>query len=88
MRQNSFIDNLWKEMWEYIYIYIKLNHCSPAKNYLELTAFKGLSKLPTSRNDIIVGECGSIAGCDFEGEALAIEVGIALPILPPVSWHW
>lgn len=51
---------------------------------LELTTFKGLSKLPTSRNDIIVDECSSIAGCDFEGEGLAIEVGIALPILSPV----
>lgn len=54
-------------------------------DHLKLTTFKGLSKFPTSRHDIGADECESIASGDFKGEALAIEVGVALPILAPVS---
>ena len=54
---------------------------------LELPSFKSLSKSPILWHNIVAGNCPAIAGCDSEGEALAIDIWVALPILAPVSWH-
>lgn len=58
-----------------------------SRNDLKLATFKSLSKLPTSRHDIVADDGASVASGDLEGEPLAIEVGVALPILAPVPCH-
>lgn len=54
----------------------------------KLTTLEGLSEFPTSRYHIRTDHRSTIAGCDYKGEALANEICLALPILPPVSGHW
>lgn len=50
----------------------------------ELTTAIGLPKGPTSWSNV-VGDHGTAVTCgDLEGEALAIEIGVALPVLAPV----
>ena len=48
---------------------------------------EGLSKLPIGGDDIVAGDGSSVAAGDLEGEGLAIEVGVALPVLSPVPGH-
>lgn len=38
----------------------------------ELTAFKSLSKLPTSRDDVVAGDGAAVAGGYSERKALAV----------------
>lgn len=45
---------------------------------------EGLAKGPTRRSDIVGDHRAAITGGDLEGEGLAIEVGVALPVLAPV----
>lgn len=52
-----------------------------------MASLKGLAELPPGRHDVVAGDGLPIAGGDLEGEALAVEVAIALPILAPVSRH-
>lgn len=52
-----------------------------------MASLEGLAELPAGRHDIVAGESPSVAGGDLEGEALAVEVCIALPVLPPVLRH-
>lgn len=47
----------------------------------------GLAKGPACRGNIVGDYGAAIAGDYSEGEALAIEVGVALPVLAPVPWH-
>ncbi|KAF3774714.1 hypothetical protein EJ110_NYTH52512 [Nymphaea thermarum] len=54
---------------------------------LKLTTLEGLSKLPINRHSIVAGDGPAVAGGDLEGEGLAIEVGIALPVLAPIALH-
>lgn len=46
-----------------------------------------LAKLPVTGRCIIGSNGSAIAGSDFKGEALAVEVTVALPILAPVAGH-
>jgi len=50
-----------------------------------LATNKSLPKLPISRDNVVAGDGAAIASSDFEGERLAVEVGVALPVLAPVS---
>ena len=54
---------------------------------LELTSLECLAKLPISGCGVVASEGPSIAGGDLEGEALAVEVVVVLPVLAPVSRH-
>lgn len=54
---------------------------------LILSSFKSLSKLPTSWNDVVRCNGPAITRSDTKGKALAIKIGIALPILSPISGH-
>lgn len=54
---------------------------------LKLPTFKGLSELPTRWCRVVAGDGPAIACGDLEREALAIEVGVALPVLAPVPGH-
>jgi len=53
----------------------------------ELVAIEGLSKGPTWGCNIVRHQVASIAGGNLKREALSIEVGVALPVLTPVSGH-
>lgn len=46
-----------------------------------------LSKLPIRRGNIVTSDCPSIARGDTDGQALTVEVGVALPVLTPVYSH-
>lgn len=52
--------------------------------HLELPTFKCLAELPSRWSNIVAGDGPAIAGGDLEGERLATEVGVALPVLVPV----
>jgi len=52
---------------------------------MELSSTESLPELPVGRSHIVRSHTSAIAGGDLEGEALAIEVGVALPILSPVA---
>lgn len=52
-----------------------------------MTALEGLPELPISRCHVVDGESSTVTGGDTEGERLAVEKGVCLPILPPVSGH-
>ena len=54
---------------------------------MELCSSEGLSKGPASMDTIVGDNRAAIAGGDFEGEALSIKVGVALPVLAPVPGH-
>jgi len=47
-----------------------------------------LAKGPPSWGSIVGHHCVAITGCDLKGEALAIEIVVALPVLTPVPGHW
>ncbi|KAF7809109.1 agamous-like MADS-box protein AGL30 isoform X1 [Senna tora] len=51
----------------------------------ELGTSVGLAKGPGWWGNIVGHHCTAVTGCDLEGEALAIEIVVALPILAPVS---
>lgn len=53
----------------------------------ELGTTVGLPKGPPSWGSIVGHHCAAITGSDLEREALAIEVGVALPVLAPISGH-
>ncbi|URE17110.1 hypothetical protein MUK42_03921 [Musa troglodytarum] len=53
----------------------------------ELAALEGLAELPAGGRDVEAGDGAAVAGGDAEGEALAVEVGVALPVLAPVAGH-
>ena len=57
-------------------------------NLRELLACEGLAKGPASRCNIVREKGASITSGNLEGEALSIEVWVALPVLTPVPWHW
>ena len=65
--------------------FTRLFNCFTAGGVSELTALKCLSELPVSRRNIVGGESSAVAGGDLEGEALAVEVRVALPVLAPIS---
>lgn len=46
-----------------------------------------MSKLPIRRCDVVVGEGSSVTESDLKGERLAVEVGVALPVLAPIPRH-
>jgi len=54
---------------------------------LELGALEGLAELPARRRDAVAGDGAAVAGGDLEGEALAVEERVALPVLAPVPGH-
>jgi hypothetical protein len=54
---------------------------------LKLTPLKGLTKLPISWCDVVACHSSTVTSGNFKREALTIKVGIALPILTPISWH-
>ncbi|RRT42883.1 hypothetical protein B296_00044776 [Ensete ventricosum] len=54
---------------------------------LKLYSFEGLAELPIGGHDIVAGDGPAVAGGDLEGEALAIEICVALPVLAPVPGH-
>ncbi|RZS19264.1 hypothetical protein BHM03_00051642 [Ensete ventricosum] len=54
---------------------------------LKLYSFEGLAELPIGGHDIVAGDGPAVAGGDLEGEALAIEIRVALPVLAPVPGH-
>lgn len=45
----------------------------------------GPAKLPAGRGDVEACDGSAVAGGDHEGQALAVENGVALPVLAPVS---
>lgn len=53
----------------------------------ELGTSEGLAKGPVRRGNIEGHHRATITGGDFEGEGLAIEIVVALPVLAPVSWQ-
>jgi hypothetical protein len=55
--------------------------------FLELASFVGLSELPPGRRGVHAGDGAAVAGGDLEGEALAVEERVALPVLAPVAGH-
>ena len=40
---------------------------------------------PTGGRHVVGDEGAAVAGGDDEGEALAVEIGVALPVLAPIS---
>ena len=54
---------------------------------LELAALEGLAELPAGVGDVVAGDGAAVAGGDLEGEALAVEERVALPVLTPVPRH-
>ena len=52
-----------------------------------MRAFIGPTKLPIGRDEIIGRESATIAKGDLKGEALTVEVVVALPVLAPISRH-
>lgn len=54
---------------------------------LKLTAYKGLPELPIRGRYVVASEGFTVTGGDLKGEALPVEIGIALPILAPISRH-
>lgn len=53
----------------------------------ELGPGEGLAEGPTRGGHVVGDEGAAVASGDLEGEGLAVEVGVALPILPPVPRH-
>jgi len=53
----------------------------------ELSPGEGLAEGPTGMGDVVRDDAAAVAGGDPEGERLAVEVGVALPVLAPVSRH-
>lgn len=51
---------------------------------LKLTPFEGLTELPTSIRHVEACHSPTVTGGDLEGQALTVEVRVALPVLSPV----
>ncbi|RWW59243.1 hypothetical protein BHE74_00033834 [Ensete ventricosum] len=54
---------------------------------LQLPSLEGLPELPPGGRDVVAGDRPPVAGGHLEGEALPVEVGVALPVLAPVARH-
>lgn len=54
---------------------------------MELSPGEGLAEGPVGRGDVEGDEVAAVTGGDLEGERLAVEIRVALPILPPVPRH-
>ncbi|RWW54765.1 hypothetical protein BHE74_00038632 [Ensete ventricosum] len=54
---------------------------------VELAAVEGLSEGPGCRSHVVGDDGAAVAGGDLEGEGLAVEEGVALPVLAPVPGH-
>lgn len=59
----------------------------PPKISEKLGSGVGLTKRPIGRCDVGGNDGSAVAGGDPEGEGLAVEEGVALPILPPIPRH-
>lgn len=64
-----------------------MQNCVVHMNSTELSAGEGLAEGPTGIGNVVGDDAMAIAGGDPEGERLAVEVGVALPVLAPVSRH-
>lgn len=53
----------------------------------ELLANESLAKGPASGDNIVGEESASVAGGYLKGEALAVKIWVALPVLAPVPGH-
>lgn len=53
----------------------------------ELGAGVGLAEGPAGGSGVVGDDAAAVAGDHPEWEALAVEVGVALPVLAPVSGH-
>lgn len=53
----------------------------------ELAAGVGLAEGPALGSNVVGHEAAAVAGDHPEREALAVEIGVALPVLAPVSRH-
>lgn len=53
----------------------------------EILASEGLTELPAGRDHVPRGGAAAVAGGDAEGEGLAHQDGVGLPVLPPVPAH-
>ena len=54
---------------------------------LDLASFEGLAEPPACWGGVVADDGAAVAEGDLEGEALAVEVGVALPVLSPVAGH-
>ena len=54
---------------------------------LELAPFKCLAEMPPGWDGVVAGDRPAVAGGHLEGQALAGEVRVALPVLAPVARH-
>ncbi|CAN6484527.1 unnamed protein product [Victoria cruziana] len=54
---------------------------------VKLASAVGLAEGPVRRGDVVGDDRTAIAGDDLEGQSLAVEVAIALPVLAPVPGH-
>lgn len=54
---------------------------------LKLTSLECLAELPSGRRNIVTRNGAAVACGDPEGEALSIEVRVALPVLAPIARH-
>jgi len=50
----------------------------------KLSSAKGLTEGPASWGNIVGDHATTVTSGDLEGEGLAVEVGVALPILAPI----
>ncbi|KAF7845483.1 hypothetical protein G2W53_002388 [Senna tora] len=53
----------------------------------EILAREGLAELPISGCHVAGGGGASVTACDSNGKSLTHQIGIGLPILPPVTCH-
>lgn len=53
----------------------------------ELATSESLAKGPGGGSHIVGDNAAAVACGDLEGESLAVEVAVALPVLPPVPRH-
>lgn len=59
----------------------------PSIDNLKLTLLEGLPKLPISRHHVVACHGSPVTGGDLKRKALAIKIGVTLPVLTPVSGH-
>lgn len=52
-----------------------------------MSSGESLAEGPTSRGGVVGNNSAAVAGGDLKGEALAVEISVALPVLAPVSGH-
>lgn len=53
----------------------------------ELLAGKDLAKGPVRGDNVVGQDSATVAGGHLKGQALSVEVSVALPVLTPVSGH-